>query len=83
MANEIRVEKCFYDLNESMDRYGKLSGAEVPYLVFGAEEELEALKEEIRKAEEKAAQEAREKAEEEAQQAAQEVLLGVGVDYIL
>lgn len=43
MANEIRVEKCFYDLNESMDRYGKLSGAEVPYLVFGAEEELEAL----------------------------------------
>lgn len=35
-------------------------------------EELEALKEEIRKAEEKAAQEAREKAEEEAQQAAQE-----------
>ena len=33
-------------------------------------EELEALKEEIRKAEEKAAQEAREKAEEEAQQGA-------------
>jgi len=35
-------------------------------------EELEALKEEIRKAEEKAAQEAREKAEEEAQQAAED-----------
>ena len=47
MANEIRVEKCFYDLNEYMDYSGFHSGfltqAEVPYLVFGAEEELAAL----------------------------------------
>ena len=43
MANEIRVEKCFYDLNEYMDYSGFLTQAEVPYLVFGAEEELAAL----------------------------------------
>ena len=39
MANEIRVEKCFYDLNEYMDYSGFLTQAEVPYLVFGVEEE--------------------------------------------
>ena len=43
MANEIRVEKCFYDLNEYMDYSGFLTQAEVPYLVFGVEEELAAL----------------------------------------
>lgn len=43
MANEIRVEKCFYDLNEYMDYSGFLTQAEVPYLVFGVEEELDAL----------------------------------------
>ena len=43
MANEIRVEKCFYDLNEYMDYSGRLTQAEVPYLVFGVEEELAAL----------------------------------------
>ena len=30
MANEIRVEKCFYDLNEYMDYSGFLTQAEVP-----------------------------------------------------
>ena len=43
MANEIRGEKCFYDLNEYMDYSGFLTQAEVPYLVFGVEEELDAL----------------------------------------
>ena len=43
MANEIRVEKCFYDLNEYMDYSGRLTQAEVPYLVFGVEEEFAAL----------------------------------------
>ena len=43
MANEIRVEKCFYDLNEYMDYSGFLTQAEVPYLVFGVEDELAAL----------------------------------------
>ena len=43
MANEIRVEKCFYDLNEYMDYSGFLTQAEVPYLVFGVEEEFAAL----------------------------------------
>ena len=42
-ADEIRVEKCFYDLNEYMDYSGFLTQAEVPYLVFGVEEELAAL----------------------------------------
>ncbi len=39
----IRVEKCFFDLNKTMNQWGHLSSAEVPYLVFGIKEELEVL----------------------------------------
>ncbi len=40
---DIRVEKCFFDLNKTMNQWGYLTSAEVPYLVFGLEEELEVL----------------------------------------
>lgn len=40
---DIRVEKCFYDLSGNMNSWGILTSAEIPYLVFGATEEKNAL----------------------------------------
>ena len=39
----IRVEKCFFDLNQAMDSAGILTTLEVPYLVFEVEDESTAL----------------------------------------
>lgn len=39
----VRVEKCFYDVEQSIDSSGNNTELEIPYLVFGVEEEDEAL----------------------------------------
>lgn len=39
----VRVEKCFYDMEQSIDSSGNNTGLEIPYLVFGVDEEGEAL----------------------------------------
>lgn len=40
----MRVEQCFYDLNSAIDSQGDFTTLEIPYLVFEAPEETQAMK---------------------------------------